>query len=172
MKIIKYLITLSILFVITSCMNNSEPLTKNYEHFNEQSVKFIESKLIFVPENPTYIPINITNETASLESYDSKDGKFKEVVFHYRNTEKNQLYNLIITFEETRKIYNEDNIALGKESLNLNNNIKGYYEEDGTAQTLWWIKNDLTYRFVYFLYQGQSKIDKQELIASANSMKN
>jgi len=172
MKIVKYLITISLLFNITSCVYRSEQLTKNYMHLEDQPVKTIESYLVFSPEKPTYVPINLTSETASLESYENKEGKFQEVVYHYRNTATNQLYNLIITYDESQKIYNEDHISKGRELINLNNGIKGYYEEDEISQSLWWIKDGLTYRIVYFLYQGQMKIKKQELIASANSMKN
>ncbi|MCT1399400.1 hypothetical protein M4D81_10245 [Paenibacillus sp. p3-SID867] len=170
MKIVKHVLIFFVLIVITSCKTNSDISTTNYVHLIEQPVALIESKLEFTPEIPTYIPINVTEATASLESYETKQGKFQEVVYHHRNINKQQLYNLIITYDETDEIYSEESIARGKESHELERGIQGYYDEDDDDQSLWWRNNGLTYRFVYFLNEGQPRLDKQEFIQSANSV--
>lgn len=170
MKIVKHVLIYFVLIVITSCKTNSDISTTNYVHLIEQPVALIESKLEFTPEIPTYIPIDVTEETASLESYETKQGKFQEVVYHHRNINKQQLYNLIITYDETDEIYSEESIARGNESHHLERGIQGYYDEDEDGQSLWWRNNGLTYRFVYFLNEGQPRMDKQEIIQSANSV--
>lgn len=170
MKVAKRVLIFFMLIVITSCNTNLEGSTTNYVHLTEQPVELIESKLEFIPEIPIYIPIDVTEETASLESYETKQEKFQEVVYHHRNNDKQQLYNLIITYDETDQIYSEQSIARGKTSHALEHGIQGYYEEDDDGQSLWWRNNGLTYRFVYFLNEGQPKLDKQEFIQSANSV--
>lgn len=166
----KALIVLPVCLVLTSCVRNSGPTVHNYIYLEEQPVQMITSKLVFSPELPAYIPIHATSKTASLESYDQGKEKFQEATMHYRNETKKQLLNLIITNDDGR-IYTEEKLAFGKNKIDLNSLIHAYYEEDEDAQSLWWIKDHLTYRFVYFINDGQPRLDRQELIDAANSTK-
>lgn len=164
MKRLIILLFLSILFM--GCTREESSDERNYQHYERLSVNTITKKLLFTPKEPTILPFEVDVITASLVSfnkYEENSGEFQEVVFHYDNKNAKPLLKLIIT-------YNGDlNLPTG-EKVSLRDNLIGIYSEDSESQSIWWIEDNLLYRYVYFIDGDQAELKKEKFIEIVNSM--
>ena len=144
-------------------INNREPKRENvFEEY--RTFEYVEEMLVFEPKKSKEIPFEVTDEFASIQLTYLIDGDFfQEASFHYQNSNTNQKFKLIVT-------YNSQIELPEGEKIKITNLLNGILKEESSIQSIWWIEEGLVYRLVYYINEEQEKLTKEELITLVKSM--
>lgn len=162
----KQLLIFIIIFtsIVSGCSNNKS-FERDYKYFNNKPVDRVVEMLVFSPRKPTYFPFDVNEETASMQSWNLEEGGiFQEVTFHYKNTDTNQLLNLIISYNP------QIGMPEAGTRVEIRDGLLGIYKKNEGTQAFWWMDNELLYRYIYFINEGQDNIAVDEFKAITSSM--